>query len=445
MAYADAANYNKIKSMKGYHVGTIIPWSGSQDSVPTGWLPCDGRSLGAPVYRLLYESIGVTYGGVVSGIGEDINGSFRLPNLNGNGIVDIYRGQFYEQDTDFDFSSVGSVRFTEAHRSIEGPSNFRVSDPNSDVFWKNVTDDKDVLLDTSNSHTSTFDLIGEYRGPLNNLSAGVSGVQLEPGEYQRIAQTSGRRLSDIHIRSHSHTLNRSDTNISTSFVPDPNNLIALCGLRNRTGSGSSFFNLGSFFGTCEFSGESCTRPSVPFSMEVRTNVSGYGLGGQLWSLHPINYRQGTGDGFQAPSASNGLPSYIPNFVSGGSSYSNGRELPGGNGSSSGDMWSHKTFTDSFPGGLIINAGGGQTDIYQQRRFQTSLNSVSTTWNQVSPHDHGPIELNFTSRLRAVSKYAYSNIELGNVTINNSTGVNAGTININSYTPTLVTMFIIRAY
>lgn len=52
-------------------------------TIPSGWLPCDGRSLGTAQYSALYALIGTTYGGSGS--------TFNLPDLRGR--VPIGYGQ----------------------------------------------------------------------------------------------------------------------------------------------------------------------------------------------------------------------------------------------------------------------------------------------------------------------------------------------------------------
>ncbi|MEW9573012.1 phage tail protein [Rhodanobacter sp. Si-c] len=52
--------------------------------VPTGWAPCDGRSLPIAEYDVLYTLLGTTYGG------DGIN-TFALPDMRGR--LPIHQGQ----------------------------------------------------------------------------------------------------------------------------------------------------------------------------------------------------------------------------------------------------------------------------------------------------------------------------------------------------------------
>ena len=87
MAYADATKYNKVKSLSGYPVGSIIAWSGLEETIPTGWKICAGSYLNIVDYPKLFACIGNTYGGTTGS-------TFRLPNLPGNGIIDIFKGHY---------------------------------------------------------------------------------------------------------------------------------------------------------------------------------------------------------------------------------------------------------------------------------------------------------------------------------------------------------------
>ena len=53
-----------------------IPWAGSEGSVPSGWLLCDGTVYNIATYPNLYAAIGATFGG------DDIT-TFAVPDLRG--------------------------------------------------------------------------------------------------------------------------------------------------------------------------------------------------------------------------------------------------------------------------------------------------------------------------------------------------------------------------
>lgn len=57
--------------------GVILPWAGTEVSVPEGWLLCDGKEVSRSTYVDLFSIIGVIYG---SGNGST---TFNLPDLRG--------------------------------------------------------------------------------------------------------------------------------------------------------------------------------------------------------------------------------------------------------------------------------------------------------------------------------------------------------------------------
>lgn len=59
--------------------GLITPFGG--DTVPSGWLLCDGSAVSRTTYAQLFELIGTTYG---AGDGET---TFNVPNLKGKTLV----------------------------------------------------------------------------------------------------------------------------------------------------------------------------------------------------------------------------------------------------------------------------------------------------------------------------------------------------------------------
>jgi len=81
-------------------VGTIIPWT--SDSIPSGWLECNGQEVSRTEYSKLFSIIGTTFG---SGDGST---TFNLPDLRGRVIAGFDSG-----DTDFD--SIGKKGGEKTH------------------------------------------------------------------------------------------------------------------------------------------------------------------------------------------------------------------------------------------------------------------------------------------------------------------------------------------
>lgn len=66
-----------LRSIDGVPIGTIVPFAGSTDKVPGGWLPCDGTAVSRTTFAILFGTLGTRWG---SGDGVD---SFNLPDLRG--------------------------------------------------------------------------------------------------------------------------------------------------------------------------------------------------------------------------------------------------------------------------------------------------------------------------------------------------------------------------
>jgi microcystin-dependent protein len=63
--------------------GMIAMWGGTEENLPAGWLPCDGRSLSRNAYANLYSAIGTNFGM------NPPPGEFYIPDLRGRFV----RGQ----------------------------------------------------------------------------------------------------------------------------------------------------------------------------------------------------------------------------------------------------------------------------------------------------------------------------------------------------------------
>lgn len=74
-------NYSALKSTgaPGFPPGFIIPWA--NNSLPTGFLLCDGSNVSRTAYADLFAAIGTTYGAGDGGT------TFGLPNLDGRSLL----------------------------------------------------------------------------------------------------------------------------------------------------------------------------------------------------------------------------------------------------------------------------------------------------------------------------------------------------------------------
>lgn len=194
MAYEDAANYNTVKSMKGLPVGAIIPWSGATDTIPYGWIACDGAAIPTTKYPLLYDAIGITYGGTSGS-------TFKLPPLNSLTAtpMDIFQGHFdYLQSSG------------DAHKP-------EFTSVTSDPFWKTVgkSDNGNQSNDVNGNKSTVMDVYGEQISK-PDLNAKYGDFALSTGDTEFTVTIVERKLSDRHLPSHSHGWATDDGQVSYS-------------------------------------------------------------------------------------------------------------------------------------------------------------------------------------------------------------------------------------
>lgn len=195
MAYVDAANYNTLKSMKGLPIGSIVPWSGAQDTIPTGWVECNGSVVSFDRYPLLYNCIGNTYGGTAGS-------TFKLPPLTTQnfGIMDIFQGHFdYLQNKG------------DAHK----PEN---ANKNDDEFWKTVgqSDNGNQSNDTTQDHFTSVDVFGEQLSK-PDLVAKYGTFALSTGDVDVTVNVQERKTTDIHLPGHNHNYEGGDSDGGPSY------------------------------------------------------------------------------------------------------------------------------------------------------------------------------------------------------------------------------------
>ncbi len=122
-------DWRPLGNNAGTPAGTIVAFAG--DSVPNGWLYCNGGSLFQVKYPELYAAIGTKYGGG--------NGKFNLPDLRARTI-------FGSDARDGDFNSLGKTGGSKTHTLTvdEMPSHSHLIDgsvyadkPSSPQTWTN--------------------------------------------------------------------------------------------------------------------------------------------------------------------------------------------------------------------------------------------------------------------------------------------------------------------
>jgi microcystin-dependent protein len=369
MAYVDSTNYNKTKSMKGFPVGSIVPWSGQIDSIPYGWILCGGSTPPVSRYPLLYEAIGNVYGGTPGS-------SFKLPNLNdgSSAIMDIYRGHF---------------EYLQTAGAADKPENANIT---RDSFWQNVGigDNGNRPGNTQLNWLSTIDIVGEQISK-PDIVAAHGDFALSEGDIQYTISPNERKLSDRHVPDHSHDY-EADEPVSYARTND-----VAAQYQARFDQGPSCVAIG----TATTVTRSTNDPPVDGTQMASVGAS-ISIG--------TNYRAGGGD-----IINDGLTFNLQERATG---FSNG------DGFSGGDMWSHRNGT---------------------RYFWTSLSHAEKSFSEIPGHTHGSLQYNFVSKLKIINPGIVTNVKMNTVTISNTPGVNFGSINMSSATPTCAMIFIIKAF
>jgi microcystin-dependent protein len=78
-----------LNAANGVPTGTIMPYAGGSNTVPAGWLLCDGsnRNASNTTFSALFAVIGKTYG-----VGDGTGLGFQLPDLRGRTVVGAGQG-----------------------------------------------------------------------------------------------------------------------------------------------------------------------------------------------------------------------------------------------------------------------------------------------------------------------------------------------------------------
>lgn len=212
MAFVDAANYNKVKSMRGLPIGSILPWSATTSQVPDGWVTCNGKIYDIEDYPLLYDVIGTVYGGTAGS-------TFKVPSINNTpkGIVDMFEGHFYYLQVE------EHIQGSDAHKP-------QYTSKSADAFW-NIVGGGISGNEGSNTQTSwisTVDLVGDIvSSPL--FLASYSDISMTEGDYFATANYNGTKLYDYHLQSHGHGINNVNTGTATTSYNRSGGAAVRCG------------------------------------------------------------------------------------------------------------------------------------------------------------------------------------------------------------------------
>ena len=145
-------NYSALKSTgaPGFPPGFIIPWA--NNSLPTGFLLCDGSNVSRTTYADLFAAIGTTYGA------GDGSSTFGLPSLDGRQLL-------------FQAASSNNVGTTAGSATID-PTN-HVTLTNNQGIAGNVTVSGNIVGHQLNiseipAHTHNVNLIATDDGGITN-------------------------------------------------------------------------------------------------------------------------------------------------------------------------------------------------------------------------------------------------------------------------------------
>ena len=405
--------YNNTKFNKGYPVGSIVPWTGESGAIPKGWVSCNGNPVSKETYPMLYKVIGLAYGGTESGT------DFNLPNINNgsSGILDITKQMHgYLNNT---------ARPSEPD-PLPGLNDMHAPDKEilaDDVFWAEVQegDDGNRPGTAQTNYNSTIDVVGELNR-VQTLSAIYDQVVFNPGEVFKTLIPSNRRLSDVHMPSHNHgfTTTAEGGGGIAPFITQDGERLDDC----TTGDSGPLCTIISDCGRAQ-------RP-IPGDREGVSPI----LIGDAGGMQLINTTwRCTGPGQQCPEGPANENQIATRWYGGSTviTRDTGENRARGRGSSfNGDG---RVMRDCF------SARNGNRFTF------TSLTPEQrvSDFENIAPHGHSFLGYTFSSRFyRIISPGLVQDVDSNDVQVNNATGLNFGTINVNSATPTLSMIYIIKA-
>ena len=373
MAFADVTKYNRVRSMKGLPVGSIIPWASDQGQLPAGWTVCNGATISNTKYPILFRVIGNSYGGTAGS-------TFKLPPLTQGqpGIMDAFSGHY---------------NYLRGKGAAHKPYSTSVSD---DPFWSIIG--RGTNGDTgNNSQTfwiSTLDLVGEEVSNAVNFQAIYDDIEVTEGSYFFTVNYNDVELGVEHLPSHSHG-DPTEESTSYSIVGSTAGQCSGTGRNswcnigcNATSAWRVAANPGMHVGISRADNQASLRRNLAYGTDGRTG----------WTS------EGGGGGFFPTTA-----------------YA-------------------ETIASVYRDGLGFCEGNmrcGNDILFTSRSHNTRFSGA--------PHVHGPNNYSMDGKYQVISPGLRTNLALNTVRINNSPGINFGTINVETSTPSLEMLYIIRAF
>ena len=183
------ASYNRIKAAKASPVGTIMPWTGSTstsalsaDAIPKGWIVCNGNQLKAKDYPILAQILGNEYGPVVEPGQPFVGISNSYPSYNDD---DVFNLPLLNQQVPMDLE--GSL-LTGLELSVVGQ-----------YISKNGFEGNQPLSNVLSYIDAEF-----ITNPEAELSGKIKGITLEEPSYFDTIRTVRRKLGVEHTATHTH-------------------------------------------------------------------------------------------------------------------------------------------------------------------------------------------------------------------------------------------------
>ena len=182
-------SYNRIKAQKASPVGTIMPWTGSTsdsalvaDAIPKGWIVCNGAQLKAKDYPILAQILGNEYGPVVEPGQPFVGISNSYPSYNDD---DVFNLPSLNQTVPIDLE--GNL-LTGVELSVIGQ-----------YVSKNGFEGNQPLTNVLSYIDAEF-----ITNPAAELSGKIKGITLEEPSYFDTIRTIPRKLGVEHTATHTH-------------------------------------------------------------------------------------------------------------------------------------------------------------------------------------------------------------------------------------------------
>ncbi len=140
--------------------GMLVPFAGTIDKIPEGWLLCDGREFEADDYPELYEAIGSSWGGRTVDAGDVSVDYFNIPDMRGM----FLRGANNGRDDGYADPNAGS-RVNGSGETTEDAGSIQDNDDRTHRHRWGRSDGGDNDLFTYNNSGNEFRVL-EYDGDL---------------------------------------------------------------------------------------------------------------------------------------------------------------------------------------------------------------------------------------------------------------------------------------